>query len=220
MSELPEGQGLKGSGNMIRVFYGDDRLKIEAEIRRYLGEGYEVIEADTLAVVDLPTIFWGTSLLGGDERCILIKGLGENSACFERLPDYLNTPHRVALWEEKIDKRTVAYKTLSKYGVKMDEFRLAEAPEKKMVFDVFDLAWKRKGKEAVALCERIETTNDPYMFLGLLVSQVMKKLEVGGDLGRTRKVIKAMAEVDLKMKSSTVEPWVLIKMLVLEIAVL
>ena len=52
MSELPEGQGLKGSGNMIRVFYGDDRLKIEAEIRRNLGEGYEVIEADTLAVAD------------------------------------------------------------------------------------------------------------------------------------------------------------------------
>lgn len=200
---------------MIQVMYGDDRVAIQKEVAKALGGDYEVIDGDALAVGDLDSIFLGGSLFA-TERKILIKDLGENSDCFARLAGYASTSHDVVIWETKLDKRTAAYKELIAKKVSMHEFKSAEPPEKKLVFDVFDFAWRGQGKQAVSICEKIETTNDPYMFFGLMVSQAIKKLEAGQL--KAVKVLKLMSRTDIDMKTTSIDCWLLIKSLLLRIA--
>ena len=200
---------------MIRVFHGDDRLKIQAEVERILGKNYEVVEGESLSVGDLASVFFGTSLFT-KQRQILIKDLGESPECLSQLTNYLDTTHDLILWETKLDKRTALYKELVKRRVEIREFKTAEPPEKKLVFDIFDFAWCGDSKQAVRLCEKIETTNDPYMFFGLIVSQNIKKLEFGSS--KAIPVLKLMARTDLDMKTTSLDSWLLIKSLLLKIA--
>ena len=74
----------------------------------------------------------------------------------------------------------------------------------------------KNGEKAIELCEKIETTNDPYMFMGLMVSQAFKKLEMRQK--KAEQVIKILGDTDMNMKTSGVEPWNLIKMSLLLIA--
>lgn len=200
---------------MIQLLHGDDRLKIQQEVERILGNDYEVIDGENLTIGDLDSIFLGASLFAA-ERKILIKDLSENTDCFAKLANYTDTEHNVIIWETKLDKRTIAYKDLVARKTEIREFKTAEAPEKKLVFDVFDLAWRGQGKPAVAMCEKIETTNDPYMFFGLMTSQAIKKLETNQP--KAAKVLKAMSRTDLDMKTTSLDCWLLIKSLLLRIA--
>ncbi|MCL1839961.1 hypothetical protein FWF89_03135 [Candidatus Saccharibacteria bacterium] len=200
---------------MIKVFCGEDRMGAQREVDRVLGEDYEVIEGETLLLEDLPSLFLGTSLFG-EVRRILVKDLGENTACWEALPKYLESSHTIIIWESKLDKRTATYKSLQKQKVEMKEFVLAEAPEKKLVFDVLDVAWRGDGKRAVGLIEQIEITSDPFMFVGLMVSQVMRKLESGDK--KAGRAVKLLAACDMKMKSTSIKQWTLVKATMVEIA--
>lgn len=200
---------------MIRVFHGDDRVKIEGEVRRVLGGDYEVISGEDLQSHEMVSLFLGVSLFA-EKRKILVKDLGENSECFAELGKYLDTEHEVVIWEGKLDKRTATYKELAKQKVEVREFKLAEPPEKKLVFDIFEEAWRGNGVGAISLVEKIETTNDAYMFMGLMVSQALKKMSTGGK--RAEKIIKLLAKCDMGMKSTGFEPWTLIKATLLEIA--
>jgi hypothetical protein len=200
---------------MLRIFYGDDRIGAQKEIERVLGGGYEVVEGDTLRAADLPSLFLGTSLFG-ETRRILVKDLGENGVCWGELSKYLITTHEVVVWESKLDKRTVTYKDLAKQKVEMREFKLAEAPEKKLVFDVLDTAWRGDGKRAVGMVEKLEIEQDPYMFFGLMVSQAIRKLEAGN--ARAREVILLLAEADMEMKRGLYTPWLIIKKALVKIA--
>ena len=47
---------------MIRVFTGSDRKKIDAEVKKILGENYEVFDGENLKLEDIVNIFLGTSL--------------------------------------------------------------------------------------------------------------------------------------------------------------
>ena len=164
----------------------------------------------------MDSVFLGTSLFG-ETRKILIKSLSENKDCWEVLPKYLATTHDVVILENNVDKRSVTYKALAKEkSVEFKEFKLAEQIDKNLVFDVFEAAYKKNGKRAVELCEKIETTNEPYMFMGLMVSQAFKKLELRDR--KAEKVIKILGDTDMKMKTTGVEPWALIKMSLLLIA--
>ena len=73
---------------MIKIFYGNDRVKARAMIDRLLGKNYEVIEAENLTRGDMDSVFLGTSLFG-ETRNILLKSLSENKECWEVLPKYL-----------------------------------------------------------------------------------------------------------------------------------
>ena len=200
---------------MIRIFYGDDRVRVQSEVGRVLSVGYEVVEGENLHISDMASLFFGASLFD-EKRRILVKDLGENTECFEELPKYLESSHEVVVWESKLDKRTTTYKDLVKAKVEMREFKLAEAPEKKMVFDVLDEAWRGNGRRAVELVEKIEVTNDPYMFVGLMVSQMVRKLESGDR--KAKRAIEMLAECDLQMKSTGMEPWVLVKAMLVRLA--
>lgn len=201
---------------MIRIFYGNDRVKAKEMALRLLGDGHEVIEAENLTRGDLGSVFLGTSLFS-ESRKILIKSLSENKECWEALPNYLNTTHDIVILETSIDKRSVTYKALSKEkSVEFKEFKLAEAVDKNLVFDIFETAYRRNGVKAVKMCENIETTNDPFMFIGLMVSQAFKKLELGER--KAVAVVKILGDLDTATKTTPIDAWTLIKAALLKIA--
>lgn len=194
---------------MLRVFVGEDRVSAEMALKRLIGGNYEVFEGENLSVGDLPSIFRGTSLFETGKRRILLKNLSENAAVWEKIAEYAGTEHEVVVWELKIDKRSVGYKNLKTAGVEIQEFALKAKPEAKMVFGVLDMAL-RDGRRAVAQVEQIELEQDPYMFFGLLVTQTLKKFEQRGGV-REKRLLKELAKLDMEMKTTGLEPWMLIK---------
>lgn len=194
---------------MLRVFVGEDRVSAEMALKRLIGGNYEVFEGENLSVGDLPSIFRGTSLFETGKRRILLKNLSENAAVWEKTAEYAGTEHEVVVWELKIDKRSVGYKNLKTAGVEIQEFALKAKPEAKMVFGVLDMAL-RDGRRAVAQVEQIELEQDPYMFFGLLVTQALKKFEQRGGV-REKRLLKELAKLDMEMKTTGLEPWMLIK---------
>lgn len=201
---------------MLRVLYGLNRLEAEKNVKKFLGEGYEVFEGEKLEGTDLPSIFLGTSLFGAEKRRILLKDVGENSVVWEKLADYASTEHEVVIWEMKLDKRSAGYKRLKEAGVEMREFAELRKPEEGMVFNILDMAL-RDGRQAVAMAEKIELTQDPYMFFGLMVTQALKKYELSGGKVREQRLVKELAKLDREMKSTNIEPWTLVKGFLLRI---
>ena len=202
---------------MLKIFYGDDRGKIQSAIDKLLGSDYEVIEAESLRSEDMDSIFMGASLFG-ESRKIVIKDLSINSDCFARLPDYFDTPHQVVIWELNLDKRTATYKALAKKKIIVQEFKTPESVDSRLVFEVFEKAWRGDGRGAVELCDKINSTNDPYMFFGLMVTQALKKMDVATSFARAIKVVKILGEIDIKMKSTAIDAWVLIRLALMGIA--
>lgn len=188
---------------------GEDRLAAENALKRLIGGNYEVFEGETLSVNDLPSIFQGTSLFESGKRRILLKNLSENPAVWEKIAEYAGTEHEVVVWELKIDKRSVGYKNLKAAGVVIQEFALKAKPEAKMVFGILDMAL-RDGKRAVVQVEQIELEQDPYMFFGLLVTQALKKFEQRGGV-KEKRLLKELSKLDMEMKTTGLEPWMLIK---------
>ena len=201
---------------MIRIFYGDDRVRARQMVEKLLGKNYEVIEAESLTRGDMDSVFLGFSLFS-EERKILIKSLSENKECWEVLPNYIGTTHDVIILESNIDKRSVVYKSLAKEKtIEFKEFKLVEAIDKNLVFDIFETAYRGNGVKAVKMCEQIEMTNDPFMFIGLMVTQAFKKLEL-----RERKApmaVRIIGDLDIATKTTAVEPWTLVKAALLKIA--
>lgn len=201
----------------MKIFFGDDRVRIERCIKRELGENYEVFDGVDIDSNELNNIFLGNSLFC-DKRKILIKDLGENKECFSKLTEYAGVSDRdVIVFETKLDKRTAIYKELKKAGVEMDEFKLAEPVRNNEVFDIFDFAFAGNGARAVKMIEKIEKTQDPFMFFGLLATQAVKKYEARQG-SKEKRALKELSKLDNLMKSSSIEPWTLIKMTILKLA--
>lgn len=200
---------------MFKVFYGDDRVATESAITSLLGPKYEIFEGENLEVQDLPSIFLGTSLFNTEQRQILLKDLSENASVWEKIPDYLETSHEVVLWEKKLDKRSVVYKRLKETGVELREFPERQKPEAKLVFGILETAM-RDGERAVRMVEQIELMQDPYMFFGLMVTQALKRFE-GRQGIRERQMIKELAKLDLQMKTTALDPWLLVKSFLLRV---
>ncbi len=203
----------------IKLFTGDDRIRISETIKNVLSKDYEVFEGETLRATDLPGIFFGTTLFSNDRR-ILIKDLAQNKEAFEdfcaKFSDYSKTEANVIIWETKLDKRMALTKNLIKSGIEIREFNQAKGVDSRAVLGIFDLAL-RDGGAAVKELEKIEKEQDPYMFLGLMASQALKKLSFRPTGSREKRVLKEIAEVDMQMKSTAFEPWILIKGLLLRI---
>lgn len=201
--------------SMIKIFYGDDRIKAKSEIDRFLGENYEVIEGGELKIGDLPNVFKGTSLFS-EKRAILIKDISENQAVWEKVADFVDTEHKIAILETKLDKRKQGYKLLKSAGVEMKEFKLLDPPEKKMVFDIYEMALK-DGKKAVEMCKKIENTSNPYMFVGLMVSQALKKYEWRAGT-KEKRALKELSKLDMQMKTTSMQPWLLVQAFLLRVS--
>ena len=181
---------------MIKIFYGTDRKRLMAEIRRFLGtEAYQEFEGESLTAADYPNMFMGRSLFDtGDERAILIRDAlaGENAA---EIAKYLETPYKVALFETAIDRTGAGWKALEKKVEKV-KYDLAEVDTRTM-FDVFRTA-KRDGARAVEMLRGIRDGLEPKAFVGVMASQAFK------DYGqraraRERKVLREMAKLDMDL---------------------
>lgn len=201
---------------MIKVFYGEDRIAARKMIDKLLGGNYEVIEAENLQPSDMASVFLGVSLFC-EKRALLVKDLSANKGCWDLLPSFVDEcPHDVILWETKLDKRSTTYKTLSKNKkIEFKEFELAEDPNKKVVFDILETAMRGDGAAAVKMCTKIEDTNDAYMLMGLMVTQAVKKLQHNN--AKAVSTLKILAQADIDMKSTGIEPWTVIKMALLKI---
>ncbi len=199
---------------MIRIFYGDDRVKANAEIKRLLGDNYEIMDGQDLELGDLPNIFMGVSLFA-DKRNILIRDFTVNKAAFEQLINYLKTPHNIILLESKLDKRSSIFKEL-KDKIEIKEFNLPEDPNFKLVFDIFHTA-RRDGKKAIEMLEKIKEIEDPMMFSGLMFSQAIKDYSSHQGI-KEKNILKELSKLDLDMKSAKVEPWLLIESFLLRLA--
>lgn len=204
---------------MIRVFYGDDRVKISEEVRRIFGAEYEVVEGEKAEFSEILDAFLGISLISG-ERKILIKDLSKNTAVWEKfcekVGDFLDK-NAVIVWEEKFDKRLKVNKDLIATGVEVREFKMidAGAADAKLVFEILDMAMVN-GKRAVEILEKIEKNQDPFMLVGLFATQAIKKYGVRQGV-RERELLKKLAKLDMDMKSSGIEPMMLVKGFLLEL---
>jgi len=200
---------------MIKIFYGSDRVKIGAEVVRVLGKDYEVIEGAEIKLEDLPSIFRGASLFA-EKRKILIKDMSSNAVVWEKILEYLDTEHEVVIWETALDKRTVVYRELVKRRVEMKEYDLLPALEEKLVFEIFDVALV-DGPKAMKMVEKIENKNDPYRFVGLLATQAIKKWTIRPGI-KEKRALKELSKLDIKMKTTSLSPWTLVKACLLQLA--
>ena len=67
------------------------------------------------------------------------------------------------------------------------------------------------------MVEKIQESQDPYMFFGLMVTQGLKKFATKQGV-KERELLKRLAELDLQMKTTTIEPWLLVKAFLLEVS--
>lgn len=199
---------------MIKIFTGDDRLRAGQEIKRLLGDDYEVMEGVELTPGDLASAMRGASLFS-EMRKILIRDLSANKAVFDELPMYLDTPHEVVIWELKLDKRSSVYKTL-KDKVEIREFNLQKSADFGVVFDIYRVA-KRDGRRAVGMLKAIEQDEDPIRFAGLLISQALKDYARNAG-AKEKRVLRELSELDLKLKATSYSPWLLVESSLLRLA--
>lgn len=200
---------------MIKVFYGDDRVRAKAEITKFLGtKDYEIIEGADLTPADLPSIFLGNSLFT-DTRAILIRDFTANRPVYEKLPEYLNTLHQIAILDVKIDKRSATYKFL-KDQIEFQEFTLPKNPNLNLVFGIYRTA-KHDGEKAVKMLEKIQAEEDPIMFCGLLISQALKDFNQKQGT-KEKRVLKELSKLDLDLKSTSLQPWLLVQSFLLRLS--
>ena len=145
----------------------------------------------------------------------MIRDLGENKEVFEKIVEYLDTPHEVVLFETKLDKRTATYKAL-KDRVEIREFAMPVDTNVNLVFDIYRTA-KRDGKKAVQMLESIENEQDPYMFLGLLVSQALKDFAMRQGT-KEKRALEELSKLDIAMKSTSMQPFSLLKSFLLQVS--
>jgi hypothetical protein len=196
---------------MIRIFTGDDRVRAGNEIKRILGDNYEVIDCTELAKNDLPQIFKGATLFAA-HRKILLRDFTMNSEIYPEILNFLDTPHDIILLETKLDKRTSTYKEL-KDKIEIREFKLPPKTDFNTIYNIYNLA-KRDGKRAVDELRKIENDEDPIRFTGLLVSQAIKDFEKNP---QNPQILKELSKLDLNLKSSKIDPWLLVESFLLKI---
>ena len=199
---------------MIKIFYGDDRVRAKKQITDILGDDYEVLDGVDISANDLPSIFLGASLFT-NKRKILIRDFTANKPAYEELEKYLNTPHDIILLETKLDKRSATYKVL-KDQLEFREFKLPENTDFRVIFDIYRTA-KKDGKKAIKMLEQIKPNEDPIKFTGLLVSQALKDY-VAHQGTKEKRALKELAKTDLQMKTTKVEPWLLVESFLLRLA--
>ena len=199
---------------MIKVFTGDDRIKAKQEVVRFLGPDYEVFDGPDLLEDDLLNIFLGSSLLM-PQRSILIRDLSKNKTLFDKLPNYLDTPHKLVILETKIDKRSTVYKVLKEKNL-LQDFPLSQNADYKKAISIVPTA-KCDGRKAVAMLEEIKTQEDPIMFFGLLVSSALKDYNRNQGI-KEKRVLRLLSQLDLKIKSSSLDPWLIIESFLVQVS--
>ena len=199
---------------MIKIFTGDDRIRAGQEIKRELGENYEVIDCAELTAKDLTPIFRGTTLFDS-HRKILLRDFTANSSIFPELPKFLDTKHDIILLETKLDNRTAAFKEI-KGKIEIKEFKLPPKTDFREVYDIYNVA-KKDGQKAVEMLKKIEQDEDPIRFTGLLVSQALKDYQKNPGT-KEKQNLKNLAKLDIRQKSTKIDSWLLVESFLLNLS--
>ena len=199
-------------------------MRISQEVKKVLGEEYEIFDGENLGIQDIVNICQGTSLFG-DKRKILIRDLtpvrkekDEESDepgidFYAEFLKYVDTPHTIVIWETMAPRRK-SFKEFSKCaGVRTQQFKIFE---KKKIFDIAELALV-DGKKAALELKKVEDENDPYMFVGLLVSKLCQKYNYSYGV-KEKRALKALSELDMQMKTTSLSPWTLLESFLLELS--
>ena len=139
-------------GGKITILYGDNsyerttqlaKMKIDAE-----KSGFEIQKSnsDELSKSDFVSLICGISLLS-EKRFVYIRNLSENSEIWQNLAEILpriSTDVHLCLVEDKIDKRSVVYKAISKI-VELYEFKNLTARDSKNLAEFARLFAKKQG---------------------------------------------------------------------------
>ena len=139
-------------GGKITILYGDNsyerttqlaKMKIDAE-----KSGFEIQKSnsDELSKSDFVSLICGVSLLS-EKRFVYIRNLSENSEIWQNLAEILpriSTDVYLCLVEDKIDKRSVVYKAISKI-VELYEFKNLTAKDSKNLAEFARLFAKKQG---------------------------------------------------------------------------
>jgi len=111
---------------MIAVLTGDDSFELHEELERRIAGFFGVperIDGTTIARHNIPDLLMGTSLFG-DKRLVIIYDIAKNTEVMEMIPDWIDRVSddiTLILVDEKLDKRTLAYKAL-KNKAEIQEF--------------------------------------------------------------------------------------------------
>lgn len=217
---------------MIRVFCGDDRVKIQAEIRKVLGEDYEVFDGENLDVTDIYDICRGNSLFS-DKRKILIKDLTPakktteekiESASdsqtpqdfYEVLGDFVDTKHEIVIWESVVSQKKSYKDFIKNKKVEMKKFAKPEV-DKWAIFRIIDTAYvdgEKAVRELNGLREKADRGGDtpqldPYMTFGAIVSSALKKYDEHPGQ-KEKRVLLELSKLDMQMKTTAYDPWLII----------
>lgn len=139
-------------GGKTTILYGDNsyertaqlaKIKIDAE-----RSGFEIQKSnsDELSKSDFVSLICGVSLLS-EKRFVYIRNLSENSEIWQNLAEILpriSTDVHLCLVEDKIDKRSVVYKAISKI-VELYEFKNLTARDSKNLAEFARLFAKKQG---------------------------------------------------------------------------
>ena len=139
-------------GGKITILYGDNsyertaqlaKMKIDAE-----KSGFEIQKSnsDELSKSDFVSLICGISLLS-EKRFVYIRNLSENSEIWQNLAEILpriSTDVHLCLIEDKIDKRLVVYKAISKI-VKLYEFKNLTTRDSKNLAEFARFFAKKQG---------------------------------------------------------------------------
>ena len=139
-------------GGKTTILYGDNsykrttqlaKMKIDAE-----KSGFEIQKSnsDELSKSDFVSLICGVSLLS-EKRFVYIRNLSENSEIWQNLAEILpriSTDVHLCLIEDKIDKRSVVYKAISKI-VELYEFKNLTTRDSKNLAEFARLFAKKQG---------------------------------------------------------------------------
>ena len=139
-------------GGKITILYGDNsyerttqlaKMKIDAE-----KSGFEIQKnnSEDLSKSDFVSLICGVSLLS-EKRFVYIRNLSENSEIWQNLAEILpriSTDVHLCLVEDKIDKRSVVYKAISKI-IELYEFKNLTARDSKNLAEFARLFAKKQG---------------------------------------------------------------------------
>jgi DNA polymerase-3 subunit delta len=106
---------------MIYCIEGTNTLRIREEIARiHANHGGELerIDGGSLSENQLPDLLSGATFFA-EKRCIVVRGLSDNSSVWERLGEWVGRSHAdtvLILVENKLDKRTKTYKQLKAHA--------------------------------------------------------------------------------------------------------
>ena len=89
-------------------------------------------------------------------------------------------------------------------------------PNINLVFDIYRTA-KVNGKKAVKDLDKIKHHEDPIRFCGLMISQALKDYRAHQGT-KEKRALKELSKLDLDLKTTSLEPWLLIQSFLLRVS--